>query len=100
MESQLKRGFLEVVVLASLKYQDSYGYMIAQEVANVVDISESTLYPILRRLETQGYVTTYETTHNTRIRRNYQITKAGLKKLEESDEDYRDMKKIFDYILR
>jgi len=100
MDSQLKKGMLELMVLASLKYQDSYGYLIDQEVSSVIDISESTLYPILRRLETQGFVTTYETTYNSRIRRYYQITKAGLKRLTESEQDFRETKKIYDYILR
>lgn len=100
MDSQLKKGFLELLVLASLKHDDSYGYLIHQEVSQIVPMSESTLYPILRRLELQAFVTTYETIFNSRVRRYYQITKAGLRKLAESESDFVELKKIYDYILR
>ncbi len=100
MDSQLKKGLLEILVLASLKYEDSYGYVINQEISEVMDISESTLYPILRRLEQQDLVRTYQTTYNSRIRKYYQITKLGLKKLKESETDFIEMKKMYDYVLR
>ena len=100
MDSQVKKGILELLVLASLKYDDSYGYIINQEISDVIDISESTLYPILRRLEQQNLVKTYETTYNSRIRKYYQITKLGITKLKESETDFIEMKKVYDYILR
>ncbi len=100
MDSQIKKGILELLVLASLKYEDSYGYIINQEISDVIDISESTLYPILRRLEQQKFVRTYETTYNSRIRKYYQITKNGLEKLKESEADFLEMRKVYDYILR
>lgn len=100
MDSQLKKGLLELLVLASLKYEDSYGYVINQEISDVIDISESTLYPILRRLEQQKFVRTYETTYNSRLRKYYQITDVGLSKLKESQQDFIEMKKVYDYILR
>lgn len=100
MDSQLKKGFLELLVLASLKYEDSYGYIIVQEVSKVIDISESTLYPILKRLEQQGLVSTYQTTFNSRIRKYYSITKQGLLKLRETAQDFEEMKQIYNYILR
>jgi len=100
MDSQLKKGVLDLLVLASLKDKDSYGYMINQEIGEVIELSESTLYPILRRLEQQLLVRTYETTYNSRIRKYYQITRQGLEKLKESEKDFIEMKKIYDYILR
>ncbi|MGD9909038.1 MAG: PadR family transcriptional regulator [Candidatus Izemoplasmatales bacterium] len=100
MDSQLKKGVLDSLVLASLKDKDSYGYMINQEIGAVIELSESTLYPILRRLEQQLLVRTYETTYNSRIRKYYQITRQGLEKLKESEKDFIEMKKIYDYILR
>lgn len=100
MDSQLKKGLLEMLVLASLKYQDSYGYLINREICSVIDVSESTLYPILRRLEQRQLVRTYETTYNSRIRKYYQITREGIQKLEDTKSDFLELKKVYDYILR
>jgi len=100
MDSQQKKGLLELMVLASLKYEDSYGYIINQNINDVMEISESTLYPILRRLEKQNMLETYQTIYNSRVRKYYRITKEGLKKLKQSEDDFREVKKIYDFILR
>jgi len=100
MDAQLKKGFLELLVLASLKYDDSYGYKIIQDVSQVVDISESTMYPILRRLEQQDLVVTYNTEYNSRLRKYYKITTGGRKRLEEAAHDFLELKEIYDFILR
>ncbi len=100
MDIQLKKGFLEILVLASLKEEDSYGYKIIQDVSEIMEMSESTLYPILKRLETQELVTTYTTEYNSRLRRYYKITPAGFRKLRESAEDFLEIKKIYEYILQ
>lgn len=88
------------MVLASLKYEDSYGYKIIQDISSIIDISESTLYPILRRLENQGLVKAYNTTYNSRIRKYYQITKMGRNKINESLIDFKEIKSLYDFILR
>ena len=100
MDVQLKKGMLDLMVLASLKYEDSYGYLINQSLNEVFMVSESTLYPILRRLEKQGLVTTYDTIHNSRLRRYYRISDSGKEKLGQSRNLFRELKKIYDYILR
>jgi len=100
LDSQLKKGFLETLVLASLKYEDSYGYKIIQDVSQVVDISESTMYPILKRLEQQKLVRTYNTEFNSRIRKYFKITSLGEVRLSETQSEFRQLKKIYDYILR
>lgn len=100
MDSQLKKGFLDLLVLASLKYEDSYGYKIIQDVSQVVDISESTMYPILKRLESQKLVGTYNTEFNSRIRKYYRITESGQNRLAEAQSEFRHLRKIYDYILR
>jgi len=100
LDSQLKKGFLETLVLASLKYEDSYGYKIIQDVSQVVDISESTMYPILKRLEQQKLVRTYNTEFNSRIRKYFKITSSGESRLSETQNEFRQLKKIYDYILR
>jgi len=100
MDTQQKKGLLELLVLASVKYEDSYGYAINQNINDVMEISESTLYPILRRLEKQGMLDTYQTIFNSRVRKYYRITDTGLRKLKQSEMDFREMKLIYDYILR
>ncbi len=100
MDSQQKKGLLELMVLASLKYDDSYGYSINQDINQVLDVSESTLYPILRRLDNQDLLETYQTTYNSRIRKYYKITGEGLEKLKQSENDFQEVKRIYDYILR
>ncbi|HOO44371.1 MAG TPA: PadR family transcriptional regulator [Bacillota bacterium] len=100
MDSQQKKGLLELMVLASLKYEDSYGYAINQNINDVMEMSESTLYPILRRLEKQDLLETYQTIHNSRVRKYYKITREGLRKLRQSEDDFREIRKIYDFILR
>ena len=100
MDSQQKKGLLELMVLASLKYDDSYGYAINQNINEVLEISESTLYPILRRLEKQDLLETYQTIYNSRVRKYYKITREGLKKLKQATTDFKEVKEIYEYILR
>lgn len=99
MDAQLKKGFLEVLVLASLKSDASYGYRIIQDVSKVVEISESTLYPILKRLEAQNYLVTYNEEYNSRLRKYYQITSAGKLRLKDCRQEFEELKKMYDYIL-
>ena len=100
MDIQLKKGLLDLMVLASIKYEDSYGYKIIQDISSIIDISESTLYPILKRLEKQKLVNTYKSTYNSRIRKYYQINALGLDKLNESINDFDEIKKIYAFIKR
>lgn len=87
MDAQLKKGMLEVCVLAALRKEESYGYKIITDIAPYIEISESTLYPILKRLEAAGAVTTRSREYNGRLRKYYAITKKGLKKIDEFLED-------------
>jgi PadR family transcriptional regulator PadR len=100
MDSQQKKGLIELMVLASLKFDDSYGYAINQDINEFTTVSESTLYPILRRLEKQDLLETYQTIYNSRVRKYYRITNEGLKKLKQSKNDFQEVKIIYDYILR
>lgn len=100
MDSQQKKGLLELMVLASLKEEDSYGYSINQGINEFLDVSESTLYPILRRLEKQGMLETYQTIYNSRVRKYYKITDLGLEKLKQVKQDFEEIKLIYEYILR
>ncbi len=87
MDAQLRKGLLELCVLAVLREQDSYGYQIIKDVSAYIEISESTLYPILRRLETEGKVESYNTEYNNRIRKYHRITELGQRTLHEFSGD-------------
>lgn len=100
MDVQLKRGLLDVCVLAALMREDSYGYKIIKDLAGRVEISESTLYPILRRLESAGALTVYSAEHGGRLRKYYAITQTGREKTEEFLEEWKTVMEIYDFIDR
>ena len=98
MKIQLKKGVLDICVLAALIEEDSYGYKLIQDTKEIVEMSESTLYPILRRLEDGDYLTSYTKEHNGRLRKYYQITNNGKKNVSVFLEEWKDMNKIFEFI--
>ena len=98
MDNQLKRGLLDVCVLAATAKQDSYGYQIIRDVSSCISISESTLYPILRRLEGSGQLTVYSVEHNGRLRKYYRITEAGRQRLNEFTGEWRELMKIYEFV--
>ena len=98
MESQLKRGLIEICVLAAIRKQDSYGYQIIKDISPYLSISESTLYPILKRLESNGNLTVYSIEHNGRLRKYYQITQAGMDKIEDFKQEWNKLQKAYDFI--
>ncbi len=100
MENQMKRGLLDVCVLAAIKKEDSYGYQIVKDMSPYVEISESTLYPILRRLESQQLLTVRSAEHNGRLRKYYHITDAGLARLKVFEEEWKEMMQIYEYVTR
>ena len=100
MDIQLKRGLLDVCVLAAIKDGESYGYQIIKDIKPYAEISESTLYPILRRLETAGLLTVRSAEHNGRLRKYYAITKSGLERIEAFKEEWRDILNIYNFITK
>ena len=98
MDVQLKRGMLDICVLSALLKEDSYGYKIIKDLQPYVQISESTLYPILRRLETAGSLSVYSAEHNGRLRKYYKITPEGKAKIREFLTEWKSMMEIYDYI--
>ena len=100
MDVQLKRGLLEFCVLAAIKNQDSYGYQIIKDMKPYVSISESTLYPILRRLEAAELLTVRSAEHNGRLRKYYRITQQGRDKLSGFREDWNEIVSIYKFITR
>ncbi len=98
VDVQLKRGMLDICVLSALLKEDSYGYKIIKDLQPYVQISESTLYPILRRLETAGSVSVYSAEHNGRLRKYYHITPMGKDKIKEFLEEWKSMMSIYNFI--
>ena len=100
MDIQLKRGLLDVCVLAAIKDQESYGYQIIKDMKPYVELSESTLYPILRRLEAAELLTVYTVEHNGRLRKYYHITPLGLARIEAFREEWQEIMAIYQFITR
>ncbi len=100
MEIQLKRGLLDVCVLAAIKNEDSYGYQIIKDISPYVEISESTLYPILRRLESGELLTVRSAEHNGRLRKYYHITQAGLERIEAFKEEWKEIMMIYKFVTK
>lgn len=100
MDIQLKRGLLDVCVLAAIKNEDSYGYQIIKDMKPFVEISESTLYPILRRLETAQLLTVRTTEHNGRLRKYYHITELGRNRIENFKEEWNEILSIYQFVTR
>ena len=100
MDIQLRRGLLEICVLAAIKNEESYGYRIIKDVAPFVEISESTLYPILRRLETGELLTVRSAEHNGRLRKYYKITDAGRARLVEFTNEWSEMMAIYRFVTK
>ena len=100
MDIQLKRGLLDVCVLSAIKNEESYGYKIIKDLAPCTKMSESTLYTILKRLETAGMLTVRSAEHGGRLRKYYKITHAGLERLEGFREEWREVMQIYKFVTR
>jgi len=98
MDIQLKRGLLDVCVLAAIKDEDSYGYKIIKDMKPYVEMSESTLYTILKRLEVAEMLTVRSVEHSGRLRKYYHITSLGLKRLEEFKSEWREVMLIYQFV--
>ncbi|MGN0498548.1 MAG: PadR family transcriptional regulator [Acutalibacteraceae bacterium] len=98
MDVQLKRGLLEICVLAALEKEDSYGYRIIKDVSCCIKISESTLYPILKRLESAKCLIVYSVEHNGRLRKYYRITDTGKKRISEFLSEWQDVMNVYYFI--
>lgn len=99
MDIQMKRGLLDVCVLAAIKDEDSYGYQIIKDMKPYVEISESTLYPILRRLESGELMTVRTAEHNGRLRKYYHITEKGLARIEDFKKEWEEIISVYKFIL-
>lgn len=100
MDIQLKRGLLDVCVLAAIKDGESYGYKIIKDMKPYMEMSESTLYTILKRLEVAEMLTVRTAEHGGRLRKYYRITDKGLDRIEEFREEWREVMAIYRFITK
>lgn len=100
MDIQLKRGLLDVCVLATIKNDDSYGYKMIKDLKPFIELSESTLYTILKRLELANMLTVYTVEYCGRLRKYYHITPLGLKRIEEFKEEWTEIMAIYEFVTK
>ena len=100
MDIQLKRDLLDICVLAAIKSEDSYGYKIIKDVKPYIELSESTLYTILKRLETANMLTVRTTEHCGRLRKYYHITDIGLKRIDEFKNEWKEILSIYQFVVK
>ncbi len=98
MDAQLKRGLTEACVLALLSAGDSYGYKLARDTKALIPLSESTLYPVLKRLQEAGSVDTYSVEHGGRLRRYYRVTPSGRRQMSAFLKEWETLNKVYTYI--
>ena len=100
MDVQLKRGLLDVCVLSAIKNEDTYGYKIIKDIKPYIELSESTLYTILKRLENTKMLTVYSSEHDGRLRKYYHITDIGIKRIEEFKKEWKEVMAIYKFVTK
>ncbi len=100
MDIQLKRGLLDVCVLAAIKNEESYGYKIIKDMKPHMELSESTLYTILKRLEGANMLTVRTAEHGGRLRKYYCITQAGLGRIEDFKKEWKEIQSIYQFVTK
>ncbi len=100
MDAQLKRGVLDVCVLAAIKNEDSYGYKIIKDLKPILELSESTLYTILKRLEDSHMLVTRTAEYEGRLRKYYHITSTGRQRIEDFKNEWKEIMQIYSFIER
>ena len=100
MDTQLKRGLLDVCVLAAIKNDETYGYKIIKDMKPLIELSESTLYTILKRLETANMLSIRTAEHDGRLRKYYRITDKGLKRIEDFKLEWKEILSIYKFVTK
>ena len=100
MDIQLKRGLLDVCVLSTIKDEESYGYKIIKDVKPCIELSESTLYTILKRLESAKMLTVRSQEHDGRLRKYYRITEKGIARLADFKNEWRELMSIYKFVTK
>lgn len=100
MDAQLKRGVLDVCVLAAIRNEDSYGYKIIKDVSPFLELSESTLYTILKRLEESKMLEVKSVEYQGRLRKYYHITSKGIDRIEDFKEEWKEIMELYLFIIQ
>ena len=100
MDAQLKRGLIDVCVLSAIKDTESYGYKIIKDLKPYIELSESTLYTILKRLEAGNMLTVRSAEHDGRLRKYYRITQSGLSRIEDFKNEWREVMSIYQFVTK
>lgn len=100
MDAQLKRGLLDVCVLAAIRSEESYGYKIIKDMKPYLELSESTLYTILKRLEAADMLTVRTAEHDGRLRKYYRITPAGIRRIEDFKDEWKEVISIYRFVTK
>ncbi|MCQ2436042.1 MAG: PadR family transcriptional regulator [Clostridia bacterium] len=100
MDVQLKRGLMDVCVLSAIKNDESYGYKMIKDMAPYIEMSESTLYTVLKRLETANMLTVRAAEHNGRLRKYYKITDMGMNRIAEFMDDWQQIMSIYRFVTK
>ena len=100
MDAQMKRGLLDVCVLAAIRNEDSYGYRIIKDLKPYLELSESTLYTVLKRLEAATMLTVRTAEHDGRLRKYYRITDTGIQRIEDFKQEWKEVIVIYQYVTR
>lgn len=99
MDAQLRRGLLDICVLTAIKNEDSYGYKIIKDLKPILELSESTLYTILKRLEEASMLVVRSTEFEGRLRKYYHITPTGLQRIEDFKNEWEELMKVYSFIV-
>jgi len=100
MDIQLKRGLLDVCVLAAINNEESYGYKIIKDLSDCICLSESTLYTVLKRLEGAALLTVRTAEHGGRLRKYYRITSAGIARIEDFKNEWKEIMTIYKFVAK
>ena len=100
MDVQLKKGLLDVCVLSAIRKEESYGYKIIKDAKPYMELSESTLYTILKRLELSKMISVRSVEHDGRLRKYYRITELGLNRLQEFKAEWSEVMSIYQFVIK
>ena len=100
MNTQFKKGVLEICVLSLIESKDMYGYEIVQNISKIIEVNEGTIYPILRRLTKEGFFETYiKESNEGPARKYYRMTAKGILNLQDLKKEWNEFVSAVDLFI-